>query len=71
MNYDNWKLATPESESGYLVSHCCGAEYEEEDDGTICLVCWNDCVEIDEREYRQSRKDDWDEMLADDKRLEK
>ena len=33
MTYDNWKLATPESESGYLVSSCCGAEYEEDDDG--------------------------------------
>lgn len=35
MSYDNWKLATPESESGYLVSNCCGAEYEEEDDKNV------------------------------------
>ena len=71
MNYDNWKLATPESESGYLVSSCCGAEYEEDDDGNTCLDCGDECEEIDEREYRQSKKDDWDEMQADDDRLEK
>lgn len=55
MTYDNWKLATPESESGYLVSSCCGAEYEEDDDGNTCLDCGDECEEIDEREYRQTR----------------
>jgi len=49
MNYDNWKLETPEHKDcpecdgagHFLISNCCGAEAEP--DMMICFACKDHC----------------------------
>jgi len=73
MNYDNWKLSSPNYSDD--VSTCCGAEYEETEEfydtfGTeyICKECECYCEIQDEDDYKQDRWESYQEDLADDKR---
>jgi len=69
MNYDDWKLATPDYAE--MVSHCCGTEYNEDDDGHTCLRCGEECETVDEREYDVQQKEALAEMRMDEERLER
>ncbi len=71
MNYDNWKLSSPNYSDD--VSTCCGAGYEETDDeiyetNYICDKCKDACDIQDEKEYEQDRWESYQEDLADDRR---
>ena len=71
MNYDNWKLSSPNYSDE--VSTCCGAGYEETDDeiyetNYICDKCKDACDIQDEKEYEQDRWESYQEDLADDRR---
>jgi hypothetical protein len=65
MNYDDWKLATPDY-SG-MVSACCGAEYEE-DDYITCLECYEECNIIEDYEYEAIQRENYEEERAEAKR---
>jgi len=70
MSYDNWKLSNP-IDDGYvyqMVSLCCGTEYDEDDTGTNCLCCGEECNIIEDYEYKQIRYDEYLENKADAKR---
>tara|TARA_R100000935_G_C2823776_1_gene161177 strand:- start:1148 stop:1387 length:240 start_codon:yes stop_codon:yes gene_type:complete len=76
MNYDNWKLASPDYDDS--VSRCCGADYsdavekEDEDFGYHeyqCSECDEYCEIQDEREYHQERHESYLEDCADDERM--
>tara|TARA_B100000780_G_C21122311_1_gene454730 strand:+ start:2579 stop:2806 length:228 start_codon:yes stop_codon:yes gene_type:complete len=72
MNYDNWKLASPDYSEE--VSTCCGAGYEEFEENEevegcyICDECKDECEIIDEDEYNVNRHESYLEDLADEKR---
>jgi len=74
MNYDNYKLATPEYND--QVSSCCGAEiteYERHDEycytAVICDDCEQECEEIPYSEYNIAQAEYWSECKADEDRL--
>ena len=78
MNYDDWKLASPDE--GEIVSACCGADTVEGDVSTccgasmlgetdICEECGEPCELIDEEEYRSNMRESYLEDLADEQRL--
>ena len=59
MNYDDWKLASPEYDS--MVSSCCGADYEETLDAEeyevfICDKCGDGTEVIEGSEYEENRR---------------
>ena len=54
MNYDDWKLMSPDYSEE--VSECCGAETSEET--------------IEEEEYKHNRWESYQEDLADERRHE-
>jgi len=67
MNYDNWKLATPDTED--IVSTCCGAEIQEEDmydeycyTAYVCTDCGDECEEINHNEYIMNQAEYWKEL---------
>tara|TARA_R110000787_G_scaffold103768_1_gene210396 strand:- start:1011 stop:1223 length:213 start_codon:yes stop_codon:yes gene_type:complete len=70
MNYDNWKLSTPEYSS--TISACCGAqvidEYCEDQDANfdICEDCGDECSAIDQGEYDERRREDAMEFNRDE-----
>ena len=72
MNYDDWKLASPNYTED--VSECCGAEVTEEtieeEDVILCDSCGEECVLIDEEEYKHNRWESYQEDLADERRHE-
>ena len=75
MNYDDWKLATPDYEE--MVSHCCGAEYwesrdwEETEADYICDCCDDECEIVEKYEYDISEREARAEMRMDEERLER
>lgn len=72
MNYDDWKLMSPDYSEE--VSECCGAETSEEtieeEDVILCDSCGEECVLIDEEEYKHNRWESYQEDLADERRHE-
>ena len=72
MNYDDWKLMSPDYSEE--VSECCGAETSEEtieeEDVILCDSCGEECVLIDEEEYKYNRWESYQEDLADERRHE-
>tara|TARA_R110000744_G_scaffold376373_1_gene490583 strand:+ start:182 stop:412 length:231 start_codon:yes stop_codon:yes gene_type:complete len=75
MNYDDWKLATPDYEE--MVSDCCGQDWEETENevdgeiGIVCIACGDWCDTIEEREYNELQKQERAEMRMDEERLER
>jgi len=75
MNYDDWKLASPDTESCELVSPCCGSEFtdyvDNENFGKYkCDYCGEDFDEpTEDYEYADRIRENIAEDLADDKRL--
>jgi len=74
MNYDKYKLATPEYSDN--VSTCCGAEISEEErhdeycyTACICECCGDECEEITQFEYNINQAEYWAECCADEDRL--
>lgn len=63
--YDNWKLATPD-DYYEMVSNCCGANLDEVEE--ICMSCGEDCVAIEDYEYKELKKEEWAEFLSDESR---
>ena len=73
-NYDRWKNASPPENDD--VSPCCGCDYEEvhtaEDLIYICLRCDEEFDEPEpEYEYEERMRENWEEMKADEERLER
>ena len=72
MNYDDWKLATPNYSE--MVSACCGAEYEEiysemfDEDKLLCSECNEYCEEIEDYEYEAIQRENYEEERAEAKR---
>ena len=73
MNYDNWKLATPDYSD--LVTLCCGAEVEtkeslaHDDKYDYCSCCGDTDIEVIEQyEYDDIQKEKYAEMYEDEKR---
>ena len=75
MNYDNWKLATPEYTQ--MVSSCCGGECvvsidKENDIDTneeyVCNECHDYCELIEEHEWDDRQRERYEEERADAKR---
>ena len=70
MNYDQWKLASPDYTE--MVSRCCGAEYEEvyseifDEDKLLCSECNEYCEEIEEYEYQEIQRENYLEDMRDD-----
>tara|TARA_B100000780_G_scaffold259957_1_gene211328 strand:+ start:25 stop:276 length:252 start_codon:yes stop_codon:yes gene_type:complete len=78
MNYDNWKLASPDEY--YQVSRCCGAEVEDPTEEELeedfeheykCVECNEGCEVQDLDEYQQDRHESYLEDCADDERHER
>lgn len=59
MEYDNWKLQTPNDDEE--VSSCCGAE----GDGYECTSCGKEVGYVSESEYEIEKMYDWHENLRD------
>jgi len=74
MNYDDWKLASPDTESCELISPCCGSEFTDyinnENFGQYkCDHCGEDFDEpTEDYEYHQQMLDDIAEARADEAR---
>tara|TARA_R100000322_G_scaffold141319_1_gene97042 strand:+ start:163 stop:393 length:231 start_codon:yes stop_codon:yes gene_type:complete len=72
MNYDDWKLATPDYSD--MVSDCCGAEttdvydIKEESQRTICYECNSYCDTIEDYEYEAIQRENYEEERAEAKR---
>jgi len=70
MNYDQWKLASPDYTE--MVSRCCGAECEEvysemfDEDKLLCSECNEYCEEIEEYEYQEIQRENYLEDMRDD-----
>ena len=71
MNYDNWKLATPDYSD--LVTSCCGAEVEtkeslaHDDKYDYCSCCGETDIEaIEPYEYDERKREDAAEFNRDD-----
>jgi|TARA_R110001592_G_scaffold48991_4_gene153352 hypothetical protein len=76
MNYDNWKLDSPQYNE--IVSSCCGSQYVlsidfendiETENKYLCNNCKTFCEVIKDYEYDQNKKDDYYENLSDEIRL--
>jgi len=76
MNYDDWKLMSPDDEGPQLVSPCCKGEYEEKDFITEMNEKYK-CLECDElfmvpetdHEYDERQRENAAEDRMDEKRL--
>ena len=72
MTYDQWKLSNPVDDGcGYdMVSSCCGTHYDEDKDNVIwCADCGDDCDIIEDYEYKAIRRENYLEMMEDEKRI--
>tara|TARA_R100001086_G_scaffold52321_1_gene23345 strand:+ start:851 stop:1066 length:216 start_codon:yes stop_codon:yes gene_type:complete len=69
INYDKWKLATPEDYGSDLVSNCCGARVDNSE--LICLECFEGCEPIEEYEYQAIQKENYLEAREDARREER
>tara|TARA_R100001510_G_scaffold50566_1_gene49683 strand:+ start:1627 stop:1866 length:240 start_codon:yes stop_codon:yes gene_type:complete len=76
MNYDQWKLASPDYTE--MVSRCCGAEVvdsidNENDietiDDYVCCECQDYCDIIEDYEYKAIRRENYLEMMEDERRI--
>jgi len=74
MNYDNYKLATPEYNDN--VSSCCGdeiTEYERYEEycynALICDSCGEECEQITYNEYSVNKAEYLAECYADEDKL--
>jgi hypothetical protein len=68
MNYDDWKLATPDYSD--MVSDCCGSEYElwNDEEYYICSKCGDECITIEDYEYEEIQRENYEEERAEAKR---
>lgn len=75
MNYDQWKLMSPDDEGYAMVSRCCGAEYvnsidNENDIETIedyvCCECQDYCDIIEDYEYKAIQRENYLEDMRDE-----
>ena len=72
MKYDDWKLATPDYSD--MVSDCCGDEWEETENeeygeiGIMCIACGDWCDTIEDYEYKEIQRENYEEERADAKR---
>ena len=72
MNYDQWKLMSPEDEGCGMVSRCCGAEYwdssewEETEENYICDACDEGCDIIEDYEYKAMQRENYLEDMRDE-----
>jgi len=71
MNYDDWKLATPDYSD--MVSSCCGDEIEEIEDENceeriVCIACGDYCEIIEDYEYEAIQRENYEEERAEAKR---
>ena len=70
MNYDDWKLASPDYSE--MVSSCCGAEYEEiysemfDEDKLLCSECNEYCEIIEDYEYEEIQRENYLEDMRDE-----
>ena len=72
MTYDQWKLSNPVDDGcGYdMVSLCCGTHYDEDEDNvTWCADCGNHCGIIEDYEYEAIRRENYLEMMEDERRI--
>ena len=75
MNYDNWKLMSPDDEGCSMVSACCGAEYVESidkeneidtDEEYVCNECQDYCNIIEDYEYNEIQRENYLEDMRDE-----
>jgi hypothetical protein len=75
MNYDDWKLATPNYSE--MVSDCCGADYVwsidkecdiETEEEYVCNKCQDYCEIIEDYEYEAIQRENYEEERAEAKR---
>lgn len=66
MNYDDWKLMSPDDEGYEMVSNCCGARMDE--DQGLCYKCKDHCEPMEDYEYEAIQKEAYEEMRADERR---
>ena len=57
MNYDKWKLSTPEDYGSDYVSNCCGARVDNSE--LRCSDCGEGCKAIEDYEYEAIRKENY------------
>jgi|TARA_R100000081_G_C4730937_1_gene123364 hypothetical protein len=57
MNYDKWKLSTPEDYGSDYVSNCCGARVDNSE--LRCSDCGEGCEAIEDYEYEAIRKENY------------
>lgn len=79
MHYDNWKLSNP-IDDGFgtsMVSNCCGGEYVDSIDNEndietmedyVCCECQDYCDIIEEDEYQEIQRENYEDDRADAKR---
>jgi len=65
MNYDNYKLATPDYFED--ISNCCGSEYTETNEDYICNSCSDSCDVVTEYDYNEYKLDDLADLLINEK----
>ena len=75
MNYDNWKLASPDDYGCELLSPCCGSHYTDgfDEDSLEVYIC-DSCKEqfdepIEDYEFKSRMRDSYLEDIMDDRRL--
>tara|TARA_Y100000114_G_C11753342_1_gene325580 strand:+ start:2266 stop:2457 length:192 start_codon:yes stop_codon:yes gene_type:complete len=56
INYDKWKLSTPEDYGSDYVSNCCGARV---DHSERCEYCGEGCEPIEDYEYEAIKKENY------------
>ena len=70
MNYDQWKLASPDYTE--MVSDCCGDEHYEEiedengDEQIVCTTCGYYCDTIEDYEYEAIQRENYLEDMRDE-----
>ena len=68
MNYDQWKLMSPDGEGCSMVSDCCGSEYElwDGEEYYICSKCGDECITIEDYEYEAIQRENYLEDMRDE-----
>ena len=57
MNYDKWKLSTPEDYGSDYVSNCCGARVDYSE--LRCSDCGEGCEAIEDYEYEAIQRENY------------
>ena len=75
MNYDHWKLMSPDDEGYAMVSRCYGGEYVDSIDNEndietmedyVCCECQDYCDIIEDYEYREIQRENYLEDMRDE-----